>query len=78
MIKVGKKYTRNYFGRVYAWNLERKNAGVYVLIRTLDGKLDVHGESHTRYGTLAEMRREFIRQQMCIDSPYFAGFDKVI
>jgi len=73
VIRVGEAYRRG----DYTWTLMRENGG-YILTRMRNGKLDKRGESHTRRGTLKEMRREFMRQQMCLDSPWFAGFDKVV
>lgn len=74
-IKVGQVVKRHhYIAGDYTWILMREN-GEYVLTRNHARKNE---SGISRFSTLKAARLEFMRQQFCLDSEYFAGFSRVI
>jgi len=74
-IKVGQVIKRrHYIAGDYSWILTREN-GKYVLTRNHARKIE---RGIRRFATLKDARLEFMRQQFCLDSEYFAGFSRVI
>ena len=74
-IKVGQIVKRgHYIAGDYTWILTREN-GEYVLTRNHARKNE---SGISRFSTLKAARLEFVRQQLCLDSEYFAGFSRVI